>query len=37
MPEFKKSETDMISAHIVGSMEKELFIPFFAPLKKLSK
>jgi hypothetical protein len=30
-------ETETISAHIVGKTAKELFIPFFAPLKKLAK
>lgn len=37
IPDDKNIETETISAHIVGKIAKELFIPFFAPLKKLSK
>ena len=36
-PELKNIETETIRAHIVGKTAKELFIPFFAPLKKLEK
>lgn len=37
IPEDKNIDTETIKAHIVGKTANELFIPFFAPLKKLSK
>lgn len=36
-PEPKNIETETISAHIVGNIENELFMPHLAPLKKLAK
>ena len=36
-PDETNIETDTIRAHIDGKRENELFIPFFAPRKKLEK
>lgn len=36
-PDAINIEIETIRAHIDGKIENELFIPFFAPLKKLSK